>query len=302
MEGASTSRTRCKGTCTFLGYARNRHAYRLVHRPTKRFLESRDVVFDEGGTEKRYERIILESTDGANGNAPDGITPHVDDTPKPTSLSPPPPNPAPVTARPKRNARAPTRDDDPRYSVTSYSGHKRPEHAKSAHLDDTDPRTFSEAMARPDAAEWEAACQDEMRAFESMGVYKLVPRPKGQNVVGSKWVFRIKRGPDGTIQKYKARVVAQGFTQVEGVDFDETFAPVAKFTSLRIILALAAELNMKPPPGFDAPDGMVLKLVKAVYGTKQGGRVNADHAVFVRVRNNLLSIIALYVDDITMAR
>ena len=126
-----------------------------------------------------------------------------------------------------------------------------------------------------------------------MGVYKVVPHPNGRKVVGSKWVFRIKRGPDGTIQKYKARIVAQGFTQIEGIDYNETFAPIAKFASLRVILALAAEHNlevqqmdvksaylngelkeeffMEAPPGFEIPTGMVLHLVKAVNGTKQGG-------------------------------
>ena len=106
-------------------------------------------------------------------------------------------------------------------------------------------------------------------------------------------MFRIKRRHDGAIQKYKARVAAQGYTQIEGVDYDETFAPVAKLASLHMILALAAEhdlelqqmdvksayLNgelreeifMEAPPGFDVPDGMVLRLIKAVYGTKQGG-------------------------------
>jgi hypothetical protein len=195
-------------------------------------------------------------------------------------------------------------------------------------------------MSCQDAAEWEVACQAEMRSFEHMKVYEVVPRPKDKNVVGSKWVFCIKRGPDGAVLKYKARVVAQGFTQIEGVDFDETFAPVAKLASLRTILALAAELDlevhqmdvksaylngelkediyMKPPPGFDVPEGMVLKLVKALYGMKQGGRVwyenirktlysmgyertEADHAVFTRVCSGALSILALYVDDITMA-
>ena len=195
-------------------------------------------------------------------------------------------------------------------------------------------------MAHPDAAEWEVACDAEKRAFEHMGVYQVVPRPKGRRVVGSRWVFRVKRGPDGAILKYKARVVAQGFTQIEGVDYDETFAPVAKLTSLRVILALTAEYNlevhqmdvksaylngelkeeiyMEPPPGFDTPDGMVFRLVKAVYGTKQGGRVwyedirktleemgyhhtEADHAVFVRAADDFPSILALYVDDITMA-
>ena len=194
-------------------------------------------------------------------------------------------------------------------------------------------------MACPDANKWEAACTDEIGVFDHMEVYKVVPHPKGRKVVGSKWVFRIKRGPDGNIQKYKARIIAQGFMQIEGIDYNETFAPVAKLASLRIILALATEqdleihqmdvksayLNgtleeeifMEPPPGLEVPDGMVLHLKKAIYGTKQGGRVwyedisstlktmgyqctDADHAVFVRNKDNIPSIIALYVDDITM--
>jgi hypothetical protein len=100
-------------------------------------------------------------------------------------------------------------------------------------------------MARPDGAAWEVACEEERDAFYRMGVFEIVPRPKGRKIVGSKWVFRTKRGPDGEIQKYKARVVAQGFTQVEGIDYDETFAPVAKLTSIRTFLALAAELDLE---------------------------------------------------------
>ena len=143
-----------------------------------------------------------------------------------------------------------------------------------------DPKTFTEAMARPDAAEWEVTCEDKKRSFKSMGVYEVVPCPKGRKVVGSKWVFQIKRGPDGAIQKYKARVVTQGFTQIEGIDYNKTFAPVAKLSSLQAILAIAVEYNlevhqmdvksaylndeleeeifMEPPPGFNIPDGMVL--------------------------------------------
>ncbi len=65
-------------------------------------------------------------------------------------------------------------------------------------------RSYTEAMSRADAAEWDAACEDERCAFERLGVYEVVPRPKGRKVIGSKWVFRIKRGPDGAVQKYKA--------------------------------------------------------------------------------------------------
>jgi Reverse transcriptase (RNA-dependent DNA polymerase) len=204
----------------------------------------------------------------------------------------------------------------------------------------SDPCTYKEAMSRPDAAKWELACSAEICAFKDMGTFEIVLRPEDRKVVGSKWVFKIKRGPDGKVIKYKSRIVAQGFTQIEGLDYDETFAPVAKFASICAIMALATEhdleihqmdvksaylnselkekIYMGPPLGLDVPDSMVLKLLKAVYGTKQGGRVwyesicakledmgyrrtKADHAVFVCVRKGgMLSIIALYVDDIMM--
>ena len=115
-----------------------------------------------------------------------------------------------------------------------------------------------------------------------MGVYDVVPRPKGHKVVGSKWVLRIKRGPDGQVQKYKACIVAQGFTQVEGLNYDQTFTPVVKLLTFRTILAIAIqqnliihqmdikvaylngklkeEIHMEAPPSLEIPKGMVLHL------------------------------------------
>jgi hypothetical protein len=295
----------------FLGFANNHSAFRLIYRPTKKFIESRDVVFDEGGPTLRHERIILE---------PDATPPSVA-----------PATPATAPSRPKRTTRPPVPDDDPRYNVSSY-GHR----ANVALANASELKTYNKAMASQDAVEWLAACKEEMRTWKDLDVYDVVLRPKGRKVIGSKWVFRVKQGPDGTIQKYKARIVAQGFTQVEGIDFDQTFAPVAKFSSLRTVFALAAEhdlelhqmdvkaaylnadlkedLYMEPPPGFEVPKGHVLKLKKGVYGTKQGGhvwyedmrgtlselgytRMEVDHAVFVRPSDGIPDIITLYVDD-----
>ena len=155
-------------------------------------------------------------------------------------------------------------------------------------------------------------------------------------MIGSKWVFRVKRGPDRSIQKHRARIIAQGFTQVEGINFDQTFAPVAKFSSLQTVFTLAAkhdlelhqmdvkatylntdlkeDLYMEVPPGFEIPEGHILKLKKGVYGTKQGGRVwyedmrgmlselgytctEADHAIFVCPSDGIPNIITLYMND-----
>jgi hypothetical protein len=134
-------------------------------------------------------------------------------------------------------------DDDPWYSITSYAMQSSTaEHVSMVQADTaSDPLMYAEAMACQDAAEWDAACKDERCSFERMGIYEIVPCPKDCKVVGSKWVFQIKWRPEGSIQKYKAHIVAQGFSQVESLDYDQTFSPVAKFVSFRATLAIAAK-------------------------------------------------------------
>jgi hypothetical protein len=115
--------------------------------------------------------------------------------------------------------------------------------------------------------------------------------PKNQKAIGLKWVFKVKKDPEGNIVKHKARLVAKGYAQVRGVDFDEVFAPVARIETVRVLLALAAQggwqvhhmdvksafLNgeltetvfVKQPPGFIVGSGdKVLKLRKALYGLR----------------------------------
>jgi len=301
--------------CTFIGYAQQRKAYHLVHRPSKHFIDSRDVIFNKGGTSTSYEHVILDTNDTAAPLVT--ITPMLSTsvpTPDPSISTPSPSTstsvmststsmpvitnvqPMPVASRPKCNIRLPVRDDDPRYSVLSYNRPHPVEQANIVLMDKTnDPRTFEEAMVRSDAAKWDMACKDEIHNFQQMGVYDVVLRPKGRKVVGSKWVLRIKRGPDGQVQKYKARIIAQGFTQVEGLDYNQTFALVVKLSTFCTILAIAIQQNltihqmdvkaaylngklkeeiyMEAPPGLEIPKGMVLWLNQAVYSTKQGGWV-----------------------------
>ena len=154
-----------------------------------------------------------------------------------------------------------------------------------------DPSTYAEAMRSAEAEEWKAACQYEIDALAKNGTWVLMDLPPGRKAVKSKWVFKLKA--DG---RYRARLVAKGFTQIPGLDFDETFSPVARFESLRMLLALAAledwhihqmdvksaflngeleeEIYMEQPQGFviAGQEAQVCRLKKAIYGLKQASR------------------------------
>src|SRR6202008_2088386 len=100
-----------------------------------------------------------------------------------------------------------------------------------------------EAQSREDWSQWQAAMKREIATLERADTWTTVPRPPDKNIVSSRWVFRIKRKGDGSIEKYKARLVAPGFTQVFGEYYFDTFSPVAKLTSFRTVPALAARYN-----------------------------------------------------------
>ena len=155
------------------------------------------------------------------------------------------------------------------------------------------PKKVDEALQD---ADWVNSIHEELHQFVRNDVWELVPRPKGVNVIGTKWIFKNKFDEHGTVIRNKSRLVAQGYTQMQGVDFVETFAPVARLESIRILLAIASHLNFKlyqmdvksaflngmlqeevyveQPKGFidpHRPDN-VYKLKKALYGLKQAPR------------------------------
>ncbi|XP_073139048.1 uncharacterized protein [Henckelia pumila] len=105
-----------------------------------------------------------------------------------------------------------------------------------------EPKHIDEALQD---ASWIEAIQEELNQFTRNKVWNLVPRPKSQNIIGTRWVFRKKLNEDGTVIRNKARLVAQGFRQKEGIDFDESFAPVARLEAIRIFLAYDAYKNFK---------------------------------------------------------
>ncbi|GJW41995.1 zinc finger, CCHC-type containing protein [Tanacetum coccineum] len=156
-----------------------------------------------------------------------------------------------------------------------------------------DPRTYDEAMQSRDAAFWKEAIDDEIGSIMENNTWVLSDLPPGCKPLGCKWIFKRKMKVDGTIDKFKARLVIQGFRQKEGIDYFDTYAPVARITTIRLLLALAAihnlvihqmdvktaflngdldeEVYMKQPEGFVMPgnEHKVCKLVKSLYGLKQ---------------------------------
>ncbi|KAM2827187.1 hypothetical protein COP1_036768 [Malus domestica] len=160
-------------------------------------------------------------------------------------------------------------------------------------LTQVEPATYKSALKSP---VWFNAMKDEILALHNQGTWSLVPLPRHKNLIGCKWVYKIKKNADGSIGRYKARLVAKGFNQEEGIDYGETFSPVVKPTTVRIVLALSAnfgwtlrqldvknaflhgilqeEVYMTQPPGFVdlKHEDYVCRLHKSLYGLKQAPR------------------------------
>jgi hypothetical protein len=196
-----------------------------------------------------------------------------------------------------------------------------------------EPHSYREASSNP---LWQAAMAEELDALSRTRTWDLVDLPPEKSVVGCKWVFKIKTRSDGSIERYKARLVAKGFTQEYGIDYEETFAPVARLSSVRTLLAVAAsrqwqlfqmdvknaflngdlseEVYMQPPPGLSHPPDKVCRLRRALYGLKQAPRAwfakfsstvsrlgfsisSYDSALFLRRTGKGTILLLLYVDD-----
>jgi hypothetical protein len=108
-----------------------------------------------------------------------------------------------------------------------------------------DPVSFSQAIESNDSAKWINAMNDELKSMDQNEVWDLIEFPEGYKKVGCQWVFNTKRDSKGNIERHKARLVAKGFTQKGGIDYRETFSPVSKKDSLRIIMALVAHYDLE---------------------------------------------------------
>ena len=200
-----------------------------------------------------------------------------------------------------------------------------------------EPHNRKTALASTEWKQWEQAMQEEYNSLLENKTWEVVNRPTNRKVLTGRWVFKRKLGSDGEVARHKARFVVRGFSQIYGLDFDETYASVVKSASYRILFALQArygwkchqmdiktaflngdlehEIFVEPPDGYPEASDQVLKLCKSLYGLKQvprqwysklrtfleenGWRVsNFDPSVFIKEDENL--IMEVYVDDINI--
>ncbi|RVX23533.1 Retrovirus-related Pol polyprotein from transposon TNT 1-94 [Vitis vinifera] len=304
--------------CLFLGYSRLQKGYRCYSLETHRYFISADVTFFEDSpffSTTSESLPVSEVLPIPIVSPPDVMPPRplqvyhrrprvvaplpfpeapADSLPIP-SASPAPalpsPNDLPIAVR--KGTRS-TRNPHPIYNFLSYHRLSSPYSAFVSAISSVSlPKSTHEALSHPG---WRQAMVDEMAALHSNGTWDLVVLPSGKSTVGCRWVYAVKVGPDGQVDRLKARLVAKGYTQVYGSDYGDTFSPVAKIASVRLLLSMAAmcswplyqldiknaflhgdlaeEVYMEQPPGFVAQgeSGLVCRLRRSLYGLKQSPR------------------------------
>jgi hypothetical protein len=185
--------------------------------------------------------------------------------------------------------------DAPRTSVRQSKPPKRFSNymALMSELIEVEPSNFQEAYEQH---VWRDAMMEEYSSIMKNDIWEVVLWPEGKSMIGSRWIYKIKHVADGKVDKFKARFVAKGFSQKEGIDFSETFAPVVRYSSIRAVISIAAKLGwqihqmdvktaflngvieeeiyIEEPEEFEVHDraSHVCRLKRALYGLKQAPR------------------------------
>ena len=294
--------------CVLMGYGTTTKGYRLYDPLKKKVVFSRDVIFNE-------QKCGLE--DSIHNEPKKYVCLEYLDEPTDTTTSSEPP-----LLRRSEHERKQTEFYGQRCNVTDFK----------------EPKSVSEAQTNQ---KWLDAMENEIGSLHDNNVWELVELPGDQKAVGSKWVFKVKTNADGSIERCKARLVAQGYSQQEGLDYDETFSPVVRSESVRSVIALAAmnnlrlhqmdittaflhgdlqeEVYMKQPEGFVAQlqENLVCRLKKSIYGLKQsprcwnqaldaqlkefGFKQSSNDPCIYVSTTDSMLFLAVYVDDIVLA-
>lgn len=335
--------------CIMIGYGDN--GYRLWDKNTGEIVLSRDVKFDETRFEEPEDGgCSFDDNDDevAQESSAEKQTPKVVQTPipkTPVRSTPIPKTPArsapvskssevettPTTGRSVRIRRMPLKfddyvmDDDLNSLIALNVGDW---------LDDV-PSRYCDIEDHPDEAKWRSAVDEEIDSLEKNETWTVVKFEPGMKLINSRWIFKQKPEPNDEV-RFKARLVAKGFMQKPGIDYSDTYSPVAKLSTIRMLLAVGIQkgfqfchldvrtafLNgcleervfMKAPEGIQVPEGHVLKLNRSLYGLKQSPRCwnklfndfivtlnfqrsTADYCLYTRVIDDSITYLVLYVDD-----
>ena len=255
----------------FLGYSEESKGYRLFNPATKKFVISRDVIFDE----TKQWNFQNNTSQPSLQNVPT-ISPEMFED----------------VVLPEEGSRFTTEDTTDTEVLRHRSIQDIYDSCNVAFFT-CEPKDFEDAAGEET---WIKAMDDEITTIEKNHTWKLVDPPKNKDIIGLKWVYKTKYNEDGTVQKHKARLVAKGYSQQPGIDFTETFAPVVRMETIRSVLAVAAqfqlpvyqldvksvflngelqeEVYVEQPQGYikKGQEKKVYRLYKALYGLKQAPR------------------------------
>ena len=274
-------------TYCFVGYDKNSRGYRLFDPVTKKLVISRDVCFNEQdfGTSRQS---LLPFDDKTKDVPVATIKPEEDrgmeEVPTTTESEE-----IPEPRRSNREIHPPIR-----YGYDEYAD--QAQHSALCVNQVTEPQTLSAALNSDYRTQWKHAADAEYNSLMENETWDLVELPPNRQAVGCKWVFKVKHTSDGRVERFKGRLVAKGYSQKYGVDYEETFSPVVRFSSIRALLAVAVEkkmhihqmdvetaflngrleeeIYMEQPEGYVEPgkENLVCRLKKSLYGLKQSPR------------------------------
>ncbi|GJU45094.1 retrovirus-related pol polyprotein from transposon TNT 1-94 [Tanacetum coccineum] len=274
----------------FLGYSQNSKAYIILNKHTRKVEESLNVTFDETPPPSKTSPLVDDDLDEEEAikvtekknleNDIEDETLEIDEI---------------VNIKESRNH--PLENVIGNLNQRTLRSQAQNQSNFFCFISTIEPKNVNEALTDDS---WIVAMQEELNQFIANDVWELVPQPRNMTIIGTKWVFRNKLDENGIVSRNKARLVAQGYNQQEGIDYDETYAPVARLESIRILLAYACALDFKlfqmdvksaflngfineevyvaQPPGFIdfEKSDHVYKLKKALYGFKQAPKALYD--------------------------
>lgn len=312
----------------FLGYDNQSKAFRCYNPVTRKVEISRDVTFPgEVGLSTEFE--IDFQSQKKKGTKEERKEPEVENIPD---------NEIEEEEIEEEDIQVEQVQIPQRITSRSTKGKPPPRLIEEINLTIEEPKDYEEAMSSKDRNKWIIAMQEEMESLKKNSTWELTDLPEKREAIGCKWVFKVKKNEKGVVQRYKARLVAQGFSQKFGVDFNEVFAPVGRQSTFRTLLSVAGRRKMKvhhldaktaflngsleeviymnQPPGFNFEDQRkVCLLKKSIYGLKQAARTwyekvnealidggftqgKADPCLYTKKIGNDWCYVLIYVDDV----